>query len=334
MKKRLLNDGFYLFARFCVSASLAACGGSDTEGDPRIGPDGLPLIFTDDVREVLEPYALPSAPVEIVDMRMENEILHEELRITAPDGQKFRAFRLTPTNADGTAVLVIHGHSGSAELATYGESSYLRALGLRLAEAGFIVLAPDVRSFGAFIIDGMNHSTYANHVFEEGDVYVRLAINDARTALSVLEASPGVDPERMGVAGISLGGFISMMVAVSEPEKIRAATVSGIYLPFSKYFSNAHHFCQHLLVLRDVASSTELAFSILPRALQIHWGEMDPFGFDEGFDHTSKLENLAEEFGLDDSLEIAVSPGLDHVFDPPVQVEFFDRRLHSSEEPN
>lgn len=255
----------------------------------------------------------------------------DTLQYRVGDGQTARALVLRPlTPGPHPAVLLIHGHDGRAEELTRMRETYHRALGVHLADAGFIVLAPDVRSFGEFRIEGQGHNQYARSVRAAGDVYARLAINDVRAAFHVLQRHvDGVDPDRIGIAGLSLGGFLALVTAAAEPD-IRAVVVSGIFLDWDVYFSAQHHFCQHFVALRALGSSVALAADVLPRPLQIHWGERDPFaGRGGGLKNTEALVELAARRGLS-GLEVVVSKGSGHAFDPDAQVEFFQRHLEDA----
>ena len=54
---------------------------------------------------------------------------------------------------------------------------------------------------------------------------MRQGICDVRRALGWLAARPGIDPSRLGVTGISLGGIISSVVAAVDP-----SVHSGVFL--------------------------------------------------------------------------------------------------------
>lgn len=82
-----------------------------------------------------------------------------------------------------------------------------------LADAGFATLAFDHRNFGASGGEPRQHEDAAG----------KLA--DLRDAVSFLAAQPGVDPDRIGVCGVCLGGGYAVRFAAFDP---RAKAVVGI----------------------------------------------------------------------------------------------------------
>jgi dienelactone hydrolase len=95
----------------------------------------------------------------------------------------------------------------------------------KLAAAGFFVLAFDYRGWGES--DGM---VVANGPLPqaEGDVTMPVRIvrqvfdpvewvTDIQHAIDFVEGEPGVDPERIGLWGSSLGGGLAVCVAVHDP---------------------------------------------------------------------------------------------------------------------
>ncbi|MBK8011548.1 MAG: alpha/beta fold hydrolase [Deltaproteobacteria bacterium] len=310
-----------------ANAEVLSCNDEADEADEADERSARLLLL----RQLLEPTGPLDPEISISSSVITPAHLHEDtLRYRVGDGAMARALLLRPTTpGPHPAVLLIHGHDGRAEELTRVRDTYHRALGVHLAAAGFVVLAPDVRSFGAFKIEGQGHNQYARNVRAAGDVYARLAINDARVAFHVLQGVEGVDPDRIGIAGLSLGGFVALVAAAAEPE-IRAVVVSGLFLDWNTYFSPQHHFCQHFVALLALGSSVALAADILPRPLQIHWGERDSFaGPGGGLRNTEALVELARERGLP-GLEVFVSKRSGHAFDPLAQLDFFQRHLERS----
>ncbi len=72
-----------------------------------------------------------------------------------------------------------------------------------------------------FNFRGVGKST-GTHTGEPGE------IEDARGALTFLASQPGIDPERLGMAGYSFGARITLRLAESERRTKGIAAVSGI----------------------------------------------------------------------------------------------------------
>ena len=101
-------------------------------------------------------------------------------------------------------VLVVHGRSGWHDR--------LKAEALRLAERGFVVLAPDYHT-GRFIPE--------NPVAHDPRTEI-----DVERGLEVLKSVDRVRPGRVGVVGISRGGYHAALLGVRRPE---VGAVVGYY---------------------------------------------------------------------------------------------------------
>jgi dipeptidyl aminopeptidase/acylaminoacyl peptidase len=89
-------------------------------------------------------------------------------------------------------------------------------LHLPLSAAGFVVLAMYQRGFGS---GAERDPTTGPRTDYAGPIQQR----DALGALEVLAATPGVDPNRLGMVGHSLGAFVTLIVA-GRTERLRAVS--------------------------------------------------------------------------------------------------------------
>lgn len=335
-------------AGLLVIATLAGCGDvSEAFDGGDVWPEDAPTVedvqtdVADDwaeatreaVREVLLPFEPPAADVVVLASSYVDDgaILREELEFTTFDGLRAFAVILRPVE-EGTypAILAMHPHDVTSDYMTWDSDKCGAGLSLALTRAGFVTMSPDIRSYGRFRPGGLPHwgsDGYANLVRQQGDVFARLAINDARVALGILREWDGVDPARMGMAGLSVGAFITQVTAVVEDD-LGAVAISNFLVPFDKVFSDKHHYCQNLSALHEIGEAYELLASVFPRVVQIHWGEDDVFiNRDDGIGETGRLEARAAELGFTDSLEVFITPELGHCFDLDAQADFFRRRL-------
>ncbi|MFI5907549.1 alpha/beta hydrolase [Dactylosporangium sp. NPDC051541] len=86
----------------------------------------------------------------------------------------------------------------------------------RLTEAGFVTLAFDHRGFGA---SGGRRA----HEDTQGK------LTDLRAAVTTLAAHPAVDPHRIGLTGICLGGGYAVRAAAQDPRVRAVAGIAGGY---------------------------------------------------------------------------------------------------------
>ena len=112
------------------------------------------------------------------------------------------------------AVLVIPGH-GAGIAATAGfVDSYEHGVAWQLARAGYVVLTVELRGFGRLGARiGLTHEAVALNALMAGDSYRAVVARDVAAAFDALGRVPGVDPERLGITGCSLGGDLALTVA-------------------------------------------------------------------------------------------------------------------------
>jgi hypothetical protein len=137
-----------------------------------------------------------------------------DVEFEVEDGDRLRGWLFVPGNRSvrHPAISMAHGYVGVKE---HGLERFARAF----AEAGFVVLVHDHRSFGSS--DGA--------IRHDIDPWRQIA--DWRRAISLLESLPEVDADRIGVWGTSYAGGHVFILAATD-RRIRAVvaqvpTISG-----------------------------------------------------------------------------------------------------------
>src|SRR5699024_9193116 len=202
-------------------------------------------------------------------------------------GAEIPAFLLgpDPERANGAAVVLVAGHGrGIDDLVHSGSTE--EGLAHKMARAGFTVLCPEMISFGrrrfprpegaapyagienACRIDVARHVLYGRPVMGH-------RVADARAAVRALRDVPGVDPHRVGVAGGSGGGAVSLLLAASDPT-ISAALVAAYFCTFEASFCSLSHCpCNMIPGVLPEFEMADIAALIAPRPLIIEAGEHD-----------------------------------------------------------
>jgi dienelactone hydrolase len=197
-------------------------------------------------------------------------------------GLRLPAYLFVPTNRAGRlpGVLVIHGHGRGAKEATSGiapydtEPDYQNQNARRLAEAGYVVLAPDVRSFGT---TGSleQHEHFAQMLLLHGRVAIGQFVADMQRALDVLAMQPEVDDRRLGVAGTSLGGQLAQLMAVFDP-RIKAAVVQGFLASYRDTSLDwLHCVCQYIPMMGRRFDFADVAMLAPPTPVLFVMGDAD-----------------------------------------------------------
>ncbi|WP_084678223.1 dienelactone hydrolase family protein [Actinopolymorpha alba] len=155
------------------------------------------------------------------------------LRYDTADGDQVPALLLVPAEPTSgptgvrPGILALHPTSedGKDDIATeHGRDN--RRYALELVERGYVVLTPDTITAGERVAPGSEPFRTAGFVATHPDLSpVGKMIADHRQALSVLAAVGGVDPERLGAIGHSLGGYNAWFLAGADPRV--AAVVSS-----------------------------------------------------------------------------------------------------------
>jgi dipeptidyl aminopeptidase/acylaminoacyl peptidase len=166
-------------------------------GNPAAARDG-PAAFRESLRRVT--FSLPAG------VKAEELAAGEMVRYASFDGTKVYALLLRPPVArlgsPPPAVVSVHGGPDLQQTRSY--SPYLPAL----AEAGFVVLAPNYRGsagYGKAFADA-NHKDWGG-----GD------LKDLAAGVRDLGKRGVLDPERVGITGGSYGGYLTLLALVKDP---------------------------------------------------------------------------------------------------------------------
>ena len=136
-----------------------------------------------------------------------------------PDG-----YLAVPSTGTGNGVLVLH--------AWWGLNATIKAFCDRLADAGFVVFAPD-----------LYHGKVATTIADAEtlgaalDANVDQARDDIADAVAFLKQHPQADNSDLTVIGFSLGAYYALDLSASDPESIQSVVI--FYGTGADDFSNA-----------------------------------------------------------------------------------------------
>jgi carboxymethylenebutenolidase len=116
-----------------------------------------------------------------------------------------------PPSGKGPGVLVLH--------AWWGLNDFMREFCERLAQAGFVVLAPDMFS-GKILHTIAEAEEHVTHLDWEKAVPPKIL-----AAVEALRQHPAVSGNGLGTVGFSFGGFWALWLAQQKPELLRAVTL-------------------------------------------------------------------------------------------------------------
>ena len=240
-----------------ATAKVAAVtSGRGTDIAPQWSPDGTRLVYqhTDpqhsaDLFVVGVPNpALASQTLGVARRltdSMPAEIDHsafvepEAIRYPGPDGQSVPAWLFVPKNLDRSkkhpAIVWIHGDGVNQNYdGWHVQRNYAVYYSFHqyLLQKGYVVIAPDYRG-----------SIGYGRSWREG-VYMDVGGKDAKDAwlaANYLKTLPYVDMNRVGVWGLSYGGFFTLIAITDQPKLFRAAVdVAGV-VDYEMYYEDPYH---------------------------------------------------------------------------------------------
>ena len=224
----------------------------------------------------------------------------EELTLQTLPDRRAHVWLARPTQPKGKvgAVLAINGHGGSGEQVVRGLSLYW--YGPACIDQGCVVIAPDV---GQHELQHTNWSLMGERTW------------DALRCLDYVAALPEVDPERLAVAGLSLGGETTMYVAALD-ERVKLACSSG-WLTTVTNMLNGHCPCFSFPGLEENFDFSDIFACVAPRVLVCELGEQEraPGGFpvEIGRRAMSEIAAAYRVFNAESNVTLTVHPG-PHVF--------------------
>jgi carboxymethylenebutenolidase len=125
--------------------------------------------------------------------------------IAMPDGGRMSAYLALPKSGEGPGLLVL--------MEIFGVGSYIRRAAERLAELGYVAMAPDLyRRTQPGLELGHDQQGLQAAMAAVGQLDVPGAVQDSVVALDHLRGLPEVDG-RPGVIGFCLGGSIAFFAA-------------------------------------------------------------------------------------------------------------------------
>lgn len=231
------------------------------------------------------------------------------------------------------AVICCHGHG-------HGKNSYMgldsrekdappeyhKNLGIRLAQAGYVAIAPDWRCFGERT-EPPETSPAPRDLCNVGNLVTQflgynlltLDIWDGMRTIDYLATRDDVDISRLGCVGLSFGGTMTEFLSATD-KRVSAACISG-YLDQTANGFRGWGICgsQTLPGLLQWGDRAEVAGLICPRPLLIQVGKYDSVFYAKGaLKEYKKLERIYRAAGAGDRLALDLFDGCHEIHVQPV----------------
>ncbi len=299
--------------------------------------------------ELLGEFPQPVDPEPDVIFSIEEDgLIRERVIFDSEEFMSVPCVVLRPADmpADGTnaAILCSHGHGpfGKEPVAGNATSPEKRAnitqhnynYGELMARAGYLTISPDLRVFGEHDDGGDPYPgrDKCNVHFIRGAIMgtylLTLNIWDMKCCVDYLQSRAEVDPERIGMMGLSQGGTMTTFTTAAEP-RIKCADIMGYINPWEGFGVNRANFCGSQIVpdVYKYFDTHDIAGMIAPRPLMIEMGVHDTCFFIEdqlkGFEGVKRIYEAA---GVAEDLWADIHPG-EHGFANNKAYEFFGKYL-------
>jgi dipeptidyl aminopeptidase/acylaminoacyl peptidase len=238
-----------------AAATIAqVTSGKGTDTAPQWSPDGNRLLYQHtDPQNSADLYVIDAAarlkPSRSDALRLTNSmpstmdrasfVEPEMVNYAGPDGQQVPAWLFVPKNLDRSkkhpAIVWIHGDGVNQNYdGWHVQRNYAVYYGFHqyLLQKGYVVIAPDYRGSIGYGRD-----------WREG-VYMDVGGKDAKDAwmaANYLKTLNYVDTDRVGVWGLSYGGFFTLIAVTDQPKLFRAAVdVAGV-VDYAMYYEDPYH---------------------------------------------------------------------------------------------
>lgn len=226
----------------------------------------------------------------VVEVQEEDAYRREKIIYDTAPGIRAVAYLLVPKGVPlpRPAVLCPPGHGAGKE--AVAQKGTTQDYGVRYAEAGFVTLAPEHIGFGERQQldrgDAQKGYRLTNLKLQLlGQTIIGRRLWDLQRALDLLQSRPEVLPDRIGCAGLSLGGEMTLYLAALD-ERIRAAVISGFLNTFRQtFFAVEHCNCGYVPGILKYAEMGDIAALIAPVPLLVEAGKRD-----QGFPLSGAIE--------------------------------------------
>jgi hypothetical protein len=201
-----------------------------------------------------------------------------------------------------------------------------------MAQAGFVTLAIDWRGFGERNdnYEGNRDLCNLHHLRASilGMTVLGMDVHDGMRVIDYLCEQDFVDPDRIGVMGLSFGGTMATWLAICD-ERIRAADIICYSVRFSDFGMRDINFCGSQITpgIFELCDVPDLHGLIAPRPLLIEIGKQDEcFQIDQATSCFQEVERIYTAAGVRDVLELDLFEG-GHRWGGNKSVEFFGKHL-------
>jgi len=255
-----------------------------------------------------------------------NGVVYEESQFKSYDGVNIPLYTIYPpqfkSNQKYPTIIIFSGH-GSAGQVAFDESSYQHACGTAMAKRGFLIYIMENRGMGKLSYLG-NHLRIDAVARLTGGSWYGEILTDALWLLEILHLQPNVDVSKIGTAGVSTGGAISMIIASLDP-RISSAYVQGFLGSYKTTFGlrGTHCLCGHIPGILKMGDMSDIASLIAPRPVLFVNGTTDSFYSSDAQSAFYKILSAYKNLNVENNVKFFAPKGVGHEFSVERAVDWF-----------
>jgi dienelactone hydrolase len=244
---------------------------------------------------------------------------------------------LVPKQRKAKAPLLIaqHGGGGNPEaICDLDTRINYRSFGREAVRRGYLVWAPALAMRSVFSgdepIPNASRELLDQKLKLAGTSIIGLELHKIiASTRALMQARPEIDPERVGMTGLSWGGFFTMYATALAPF-IKVAAPSGYFRDYAQLLDRARA-DDARAADREVFGSLghfQAIALICPRPCLVQIGAQDGAlnNLEGARVEAERAAAFYRQLGLADRFQFQVHPG-GHEFDPAAILDFFDRHL-------
>ncbi|MDE0110965.1 MAG: dienelactone hydrolase family protein [Albidovulum sp.] len=265
-------------------------------------------------------------PVSTLNCRANRRWTHSGIDVAEIDiisgHRRIPAYRLSPRNQSAARPGIVYAHAhghrydiGKAE-AVSGRPSLLEPPpGIALAQAGFVVVCPDMPGFGARQLS-QSEDARAKAACWKGITLLGEMLIDLLAAFETLSMDPLVRNAGIASFGMSMGGTLAYWLAALEPRIAATAHFCVLASIESLIAKGAHHLHAPYMTVPGLlrhGDMGDVAALVAPRSQLVCAGATDPLTPPEAL--VPAIESARRGYaaaGATDKLEVFIAPNSGH----------------------
>jgi dienelactone hydrolase len=231
---------------------------------------------------------------------------------------------LPPGKGPHGLVISQHGGLGSPEVAAgfFGSENY-NDMTRRVLRAGFAVYSPQTLLWRPEYGPKFNRQDFDSRFKQTGSSIAAIELYQMQRCLDALVERPDIDASRIGMIGLSYGGFYTLFMAAVDT-RIRAAVSSCFFNDRTIHSGSDWTWQNAACTFLDA----EIASLVAPRALCIEVGKKDPmFKVVTARPAARQVKQLYARLGIPDRLQYREHKGGHELDKSYVPIEFLVKHL-------